>query len=265
MDSRVITKEFKIVYLLFFAATAALIAVYAFQSNYADVMYGFSNTITIAVAGCAVFSSFLALRKYWDNFRSHLARIWLGFTLGMFLWFLGELGWFIYTMILNIEIPYPSFADVFWLSGYIPLFIALLFYVDLFRPAITQRLFLGAGVIVASVSIITFPWLMMPVLVDPSGDLITRIVDFAYPSLDVLLLLEATLGLLVFSFTRLKNRVGAAWHLINAAILASVLGDITFSYTIINGIYYNGHPQELLFHVSYLLFALAFYVHSREL
>jgi len=94
---------------------------------------------------------------------------------------------------------------------------------------------------------------------------VTTSISFAYPSLDLLLFLVAVLGFLVFTFTRLKGRIGVAWLLMNAAILLNVLGDMTFSYTTLNDTYYNGHPQELLFHWGYLLFALAFYVHAREL
>jgi hypothetical protein len=243
-----------------------LTVVYAFQSFYPDFMYTFSNVVSPIIAGVAVLSSFFALRRYWENIRSRLSKIWLCFTLGMFLWFLGELGWAIYTMVLNVEIPYPSIADVFWLSGYVPLFIALLFYVKLIRPAISSNMFFVAGAIVAGVSVLTFLPLMLPVLAGASQqDLFTLSIGLAYPGLDLLLFLEAVLGLLVFTVTRLKSRVGMAWHFMNIAILFNVVADMAFSYTTQEDTYYNGHPSELLFHVGYLLFALAFYVHSKEL
>jgi len=116
------------------------------------------------------------------------------------------------------------------------------------------------------VSAAAFPPLMLPVLADTSQqDLVTLGISLAYPILDLALFLEAILGLLVFTVTSLKGRVGRAWHFMNAAILSNVVADMAFSYTTMEGTYYNGHPLELLFHVGYLLFALAFYVHSREL
>lgn len=169
-------------------------------------------------------------------------------------------------MVLNVEIPYPSIADVFWLSGYVPLFIALLLYVQLFQPAISERMFFVAGTIVVCVSAAAFPPLMLPVLRDTSQqDLVALSISLAYPSLDLLLFLEAILGLLVFTGTRLKGRVGTAWYFMNAAILLNVVADMTFSYFTFEDTYYNGHPQELLFHVGYLLFALAFYAFKRTL
>jgi len=195
-----------------------------------------------------------------------MSKIWFGFTFGMLLWFLGELGWAVYTTVLKVEIPYPSIADVFWLSGYVPLFVVLLLYVENFQHKISVKMFLVAGVIVAVMSAIVFSLLMIPVLAEASQqDFLTLSISLAYPGLDILLFLEAILGLLVFTVTRLKGRIGVAWLLMNTAIFANVLGDMTFSYFTLEGTYYNGHPQELLFHAGYLLFALAFFVHSKEL
>jgi len=267
-NPRTIKPNFRIAYLLCLITAIGLMVVYAFQSYYPDFMYTFSNVIAPVFAGMAVLTSFFALRRYWDNIGSRLSKIWLCFTLGMMLWFLGELGWAIYTMVLNIEIPYPSIADIFWLSGYVPLFIALLLYVHLLQPAISSKMFLGGAIIVASVSAPTFPLLIMPALSGASEqDFITLGVSLAYPSLDLALFLEAIVGLMVFTTTRLKGRVGKAWHFINVAILFNVVADMAFSYATLEAVdtYYNGHPLELLFHVGYLLFALAFYVHSREL
>lgn len=229
-------------------------------------MYTFSNISSPIIAGVAALSSFFALRRYWDKIGSRISRIWLCFTLGMLLWFLGELCWAVYAMFLNVEIPFPSIADVFWLSGYLPLFIALLLYVEIFQPAITVKLFLVAGAIVASMSAIIFSSLMIPVLANASQqDMVTLGVSLAYPALDLFLFLEAILGVSVFTISKLKGRIGVAWHFMNAAILLNVIADMAFSYTTLNNTYYDGHPLELLYHFGYMLFALAFYVHQKEL
>jgi len=265
-NPQAVRRGLKTAYLLCLMTAIGLTVVYSFQSFYPVFMHDFSDIFPPFVAGVAVLTSFFAMRRYWDYLGSRLSKIWLGFTLGMLLWFLGELGWAVYTMVLHVEIPYPSIADAFWLSGYVPLFIALLLYVENFQPKISVKMFLVAGVIVACMSAIVFSLLMIPVFADASQqDLVTLSISLAYPGLDIILFLEAVLGLLVFTVTRLKGRIGVAWLLINTAIFANVLGDMTFSYTTLNHTYYSGHPQELLFHWGYLLFALAFYVHSREL
>jgi len=183
----------------------------------------------------------------------------------MLLWFLGECGWAVYTMVLNIEIPYPSVADVFWLSGYVPLFIALLLYVQLLKPAISTKIFLWATAIDTSISVMVFSPIIIPILLEASGqDLGLTILNLAYPSLDIILFLTTLLGLLVLTTTRLKGRLGVAWHLMNTAILLNVFGDVAFAHTTSSETYYNGHPLELLFLYSYIFFTLAFYVHKKE-
>jgi len=146
--TQVTVSDFKIAYLLCLIIAIGVAMVYILQGFYPDFMYIFSNILSPSVAGAAVLSSFFALQRYWSNIGSRLSKIWLCFAFGMLLWFLGELGWTVYTMVLNVEIPYPSIADVFWLSGYVPLFIALLLYMRLLKPAISEKMFLGAGVIV---------------------------------------------------------------------------------------------------------------------
>jgi len=246
------------------SVATAIAVVYTFQGYYPDFMLALSNIFAPLMAGAAVATSFFALRRYWDTRSSRLSKIWLGFTLGMTLWFLGELGWAIYVLVLGIEIPYPSIADIFWLAGYVPLFIALNLYIRLFRPALFKRMYFVGAVIVSILSAAIFMVLAPPIL-QAEEDIVTKIVSIAYPALDLILFSEAILGLLIFTMTKLKGRIGVAWLFINAGILMNVIADILFSYTTLQGTYYDGHPLEMFFHWGYILFALGFYTHMKEL
>jgi len=237
---------------------------YLFQAYYADSMELITNVLAPLMAGLAVVSSVLALRRYWDNLWSRLSRIWLCFTLGMVLWFLGETTWAIYVLILNVEIPYPSIADVFWLAGYIPLFIALDLYVRLFRPALFKKMYFISAAVVSVVSTALFAVLAPPIIA-VEDNILTLSISLAYPALDLILLSEAILGLLIFTVTRLKGKIGGAWLLINAGIIMNVIGDMLFSYTTSQDTYFSGQPLDLFFNWGYILFALAFNTHMKEL
>jgi len=178
----------------------------------------------------------------------------------MAFWFLGETGWAIYTLVLGVEIPYPSIADVFWLSGYFPLFLALYWYVKTFGFVLSRRTLVILMTTVFVLSVLVSAVLITPIL-GAEEDSITMLVDFAYPLLDLVLFSVAVLGLAVF----LKGNLGKSWLLINAGILSNVGADILFSYMTAQETYYSGHPLELLFHFGYLLFLLAFYAHAKEL
>jgi len=216
------------------------------------------------MAGSAVVSAVLALKRYWENLWSKLSRIWLCFTLGMLLWFLGETTWAIYVLILNVEIPYPSIADAFWLIGYLPLFIAIDLYIRLFRPALFKKMYFISAAIVSALSIALFA-ILAPPIIAAEENILTLSISLAYPALDLILFAEAILGLLIFTVTRLKGRMGGAWFLINAGIIMNVIGDMLFGYATSQDTYCSGHPLDLFFYWGYILFALAFYTHMKEL
>lgn len=238
---------------------ASLTLIYAFQGYYPEFMAFFSNAFSPLIAGAAVISSGFSLQKYWHKIKEQFSVIWLCFTFGVFLWFIGESLWMGYTLVWGIEVPYPSVADAFWLAGYIPFFIALYLYVKLFGAALSKKML----AISMSASVI-FAFLISATLITPviraEKDLLTLIVDFAYPLFDVALLSVALLGLLIF----LNGKLGKSWLLINAGILCDTVADITFSYTTIHETYYNGHWLELLYHFGYIFFLLAFYLHVKE-
>jgi hypothetical protein len=237
--------------------------IYLFQSYYADSMTLISNIVAPLMAGSAVVSAVFAFKKYSKTFESWFFIIWLCFTLGMLLWFLREITWAIYVLILNVKTPYPSIADAFWLSGYVPLLTAIYFYVRHFRHPLFKKMYILCVAIDTAVSILLFAILVPPIIAAYKNPL-TLILSIAYPALDLILFSEAILGLLTFTVTMLKGWITKAWLLINAGIVMKVIGDLLFGYTNSQNIYFNGHPLELFFYWGYILFALAFYTYMKE-
>jgi hypothetical protein len=233
--------------------------VYVFQGFYPEFISPLSNALFPVVASAAVFSSVFALRKYGPKLNKFLM-IWMCFTVGMTLWFLGELSWAIYTFLLNVEIPYPSIADIFWLGGYIPLLIALFVYSRLFVSVLSNRKKALIAAIIIILGVLVSAALIIPIM-GVEENLATLIIDLAYPLLDIALLSMALVGLAIFQ----KGGLGKSWLWIILGIMLNVAGDMIFSYTTAQGTYYNGHLSELLFIYGYLFFTIAFYVHTKEL
>lgn len=247
------------IYMVSLLIIAGLIALYAFQGYYPDFIVFFSNAFPPLIAGAAVIVSGISLEKYWRRITDKFSAIWLYFTCGLFLWFMGEAVWAGYTLILGVELPYPSAADVFWLAGYILFFIALCLYVKLFGGALTRKtLALSLAATFFLTSFVAFA-LLTPVL-EAGDDVVTTSLNIAYPLLDLALFSVAHLGLIIFW----KGKLGKAWLLINAAIAVDVFADILFSYANVQGVYYSGHMLDVLFQIAYLLYLVAFYVHAKE-
>ncbi|MEM3578625.1 MAG: hypothetical protein QXL54_00160 [Candidatus Bathyarchaeia archaeon] len=233
---------------------------YVFQGYYPDFMYIFSNAFPPAISGVAVVVSGFSLERYWRKAKSSFSKAWLYFTAGLFLWFMGETVWAGYTLILGVEIPYPSVADVFWLAGYILFFIALYLYVKIFGGALTKKTLAASMAATVVLTIIVTGVLLTPILW-VEEDPVALVADFAYPLFDLALFSVAHLGLIVFW----KGKLGKSWLFINAAIAMDACADIIFSYATAHGTYYSGHILELLYHFGYLFFILAFYLHAKEL
>jgi len=252
----------KIPYILSMLLGLVLTIIYIFQAKYPDSMYVFSNAFPPVIAGAAVVFAGLALKKYWGRPDDKFSRIWLAFTLGMIFWFLGELGWAIYTLALNVEVPYPSVADAAWIIGYIPLFAAFHGYVRNFQFTISRKLYRIGAIVINLVCLASFAYFVTPVFADMAGkEALTIAFDIAYPALDLCLLGYALLALLIF----MRGRIAFAWALISSAVFMFALADMLFTYTTLQGSYFSGHPLELAFHFGYILYALAFYVHTKEL
>lgn len=241
-----------------------LALIYTFESCYMGFMGFLSHIFSSSIAGASAATSIFALKKYWEGLDSRLTRVWLYFALGLILLFLGELTRGIYALALNVAIPYPSIADAFWLVSYIPFLSALISYLSLVQPAISKRI-REVSYATVLVNATVFSYLFIIPAAFSEGNTLTRIINIAYPSLDLILLAFSIEGLLVFTTTRLKGKIDKVWILLNAGILMKVIADSLFSYATAKNTYYNGHPLELFFQFGYLSFLTAFYIHTKEL
>jgi hypothetical protein len=242
-----------------FAATAAVV-VFIFQGSYQSSYGTTVDLLTDVFAGGAFVSAGVSLARYEIGFGTRSGKVWWSFTVGIFLWFLGEITWSAYTYILKVPIPYPSVADVFYFSGYFPLFIGFYLYVTYFKQAFSRRISLVALVTILASASIVFVFLISPVLAS-SEAVLEKFFDFAYPLMDLLLLSTAIVGLGLL----VRGRLGIAWLLFTAGILLNVFGDLLFSYSTIQGTYYNGSLPDLFFLEGYVAFGMAFFLHRKEL
>lgn len=241
------------------AASVIIAILYAYGQWNLDFLYVLSNGLPPILAFAAVMMSVMGGVKLGIARNDRWVLIWLGYTLGLFFWFLGEFTWAVYSLVLSVPIPYPSIADGFWIFGYPFFFIALLLQSWPFRAALTSK---QTAVGLVSMSVITagvLAVLVPPVLVG-TEEFLTKLVSLAYPLLDVLLLAVAVPVFMLF-------REGTLWKpslFIVLGIILTLVADIFFSLTTLNGTYYNGHPLELFFHWSYLAFTLGFYLRLKR-
>lgn len=157
---------------------------------------------------------------------------WRLLAAGSVAFFLAQLSYAPYQLVLNQDPPFPSLADVLFMLAY-PLFVAALFaflrgYEEAGYPVGTARArWALAGAVAAACAVVGW-FVLRPVILGPSSGL-EKLLNVAYPVLDFVLLVPTALLMRM----TLSMRGGAAWQMW-AALLGGFLflsvGDILFAY-----------------------------------
>jgi len=247
-------------YLITSAILLLVTAVFGFQSFYPKSIGPISNVLPSVLAGAAFVSAGLCVRKYGLKLSENFARIWFLFALGPACWLIAEITWAAYYFFLNIPIPYPSIADIFYLAAYVPLSIGVFMYFRAFSGALTRRRLIASVGTIAAATILVFTF-VIPTELSIGNPPVETITDLAYPALDLVLFSLAVLSLAIF----LGGSIGKWWILLAGAIILDIIADEYFLYLEAKGTYYNGSFDDLIYLWAYLIFALAFYVHKKEL
>lgn len=187
------------------------------------------------------------------HLRQRLRSVHFGFFLAILLWFLGECTWSIYGVVLGVQVPYPSIADVFYLTGYIPAFVSILGFMRIFQKLVTPLKKIVSLLVALLILGVTIVFLLTPLSVS-SSPVFVKAFDLAYPVLDAVLMALVMMRLIAFIGTSL----GRPWTWIFCGLLLYSFADIIFSWGTLAGWYYSGHPIELLWLYGYLALALGF-------
>jgi diguanylate cyclase len=230
---------------------AILISVAYFLLQSSELLAPLTDCAFVLASGFCSILVFLAIREW--GFRGKFGVVYLGLFLGMLLWFLGDTAWTIYAIALQIEIPYPSFADILYLAGYVPIAAGIIQFLWTFRTGLrNERTFIALGVGILSIGL-TYAFLIGP-LVGSTEDFLTKSYDVAYPVLDSLLVVLAVFMFFLFS----GGKMAGAWFWISLGLFLTALADMTFSLGTLQGWYFSGHPIELIQFWGYIALALGF-------
>ena len=228
---------------------AALVTVTYFSLQSSELLIPVTDYVFVLASGICSILAFLATRHW--GFRGKAGLVHLGLFLGIFLWFLGDTAWAIYETVLQIEIPYPSLADVFYLVGYIPIAIVITQFLWAFRAGLKRQMaFVALGVGLLFLGLM-YAFLIGPLVVS-TEDFLAKSYDVAYPVLDSMLVVLAIFMFFVFR----GGKIAGAWVWIILGLLLTALADIAFSLGSLQGWYYSGHPIELIQFWGYIGLAL---------
>lgn len=243
------------------SVAAAIGVAYILAQSDHGFLYLLSNGLPPILAFVAFAFALAGLMRYGVRTKDRFSTAWLGYTLGVLFWFLGESTWAVYALVYSNPDPFPSIADGFWLAGYAPLICAVVIQGWPFRGFIFSRRILtivSMTLISAGVLLVA---LIPPTFAANNGqDLVSAAVGFAYPLLDVTLLAIALPILFLYG----KGTFWRPFLFVTVGLILTFLGDVLFTWTSLNGTYYDGNYLELLFHWSYLTLTYGFYLRFRS-
>jgi len=247
-------------YFVWLFLAISTMSVFSFQNFYFSEIGLITNTVEPASICGAFIVSLLCARRYGFKLKERLFdRIWSLIMVGMGLWAAANVVWST-DYFLGIAVPYPGLSDYFYLGADVPLAAALIMYFRPFSAALTlRRLAICALVIAVSAGIIIgFVMRSEFAITQP---LTSTITDLLYPITDIILMSLTILNLAIF----IGGTISKWWIMFGAGIVFYIIADELFLYQNSQGTYYNGSSSDIAYVLSYLVFALAYYVHRREL
>lgn len=184
-----------------------------------------------------------------SGWKSSVGQELLSISLGMIGFAIGLFIWCYYNLILKVDIPYPSYADVFFIL-YIPFLVyGIMHYLRGVGILITKSiLFESCGIFIISIFITYF---ITPHQEPSYSVILSQMFDFFYLLGDAFLI---TLGIMLIRLT--KGKIHKSFFYFIGALLVMAFADFLFAQRAADNTYWNGDISDLLFALSGLLFCL---------
>ena len=201
--------------------------------------------------------------RAWGGLKSALGRAVTLLSLGTLTWSLGMLAWNYYIFIAMVEVPYPSFADAFFILSW-PLWALGVFFLSRATGVkFDLRQSKGKALVVAVPLIAIIASYYMLVVVARGGEFDLEgasgwklFFDLFYPIGTAVIL---ALALTFFSLS--AEFLGGVYKkpivILILGFLANYLSDFTFSLTTTNETYFNGHFVDIFFLTAMYLLSVS--------
>ncbi|AEV73974.1 diguanylate cyclase (GGDEF) domain-containing protein [Mycolicibacterium rhodesiae NBB3] len=213
-----------------------------------DVLMVVSDVGSLVVEALAFVCIMLAVAS--TSGRQRMA--WVALAAGLASWFVGDAIWAIYELGLEVEVPFPSLADVGYLLYYVFAFIVLVMLPTGNSGVTVARLFLDGQLM--AVSLFALAWVsgLDDVVAAGGTDPLSFALLLFYPLADVALFTMAALML-----TRAGPGQRLTISLLATGIAALAIADSIFVYLDIHGIYLSGNVIDVLWAGGLALMAAA--------
>jgi len=230
----------RIAILSLFALSVASAALLGFGVLSEEAAFNFSQIIYVIVpagAGIVVIGAAMTRKG-----RSKVA--WLTIGAGALAWGIGEIIWVYYEAILKVEVPYPGWADVFYVLGYPLMFVGILLLPHV-KPGRLERVRLSLDAVAGSIAVAAIMWVTYlgdQIYLDPEVGFLEQFINIMYPLGDVFLLI----GLMILAVRRSSRRFDIRLLALSVGLIISFFADLIYIFQVEADTYISGGKLDAL-------------------
>jgi hypothetical protein len=234
---------------LAFALFLANLMLYLYQPL-GENFYIIGDSLVTILALLTVLAGFYAFRLH--GFRSTQGKALFFMAAGVFFWFLGELTWGIYEIVLA-ETPVASIADLFWFIGY-PMFLMGLYYIFRIPSSMPSRrrlaILVPAVVLVFSLMVyLALPTLAASISAEEKMATAGYVIGDAFVLAGIMFAIACLWG----------SRFAKPWGIIFLSMAVLTIADIFYSSFF--SVYETGNLIDILWNTGYMFFTFGFIYH----
>lgn len=224
------------------------------QEGYENNLYGAIYPLLALLGGI----NGLVLSGSYGGFSSVMGRGIIFLSLALLGQAFGQFTWSYYTIIANVEVPYPSIADIGYFSVIPFNILAMLSFAKASGATLSLKTITGslqAFVIPLALVVLAYALFLTGQEADFS-DPIRAFLDFGYP------LGEAVyISLAILTFLLSKKWLGGLMRskilFVIFAFVMQFLTDYFFLFSVSREFYYNAGPVDLMYTTSFAIYSLA--------
>lgn len=189
-------------------------------------------------------------------------KAWLLILAGIFLYAVAEITYAILELIVKKDMneTFPSLADIFWCTGYIPLLwgMGMMFigYKQSGFPLGNVKLYGILSVIVLILFAVIFYYVLIPIFQDPETTGLQLFFSMYYPIADIIIVIPALVLMYITSLFG-RGKISLPWRYLAIGFFSFTIADLLYSYQVWQGIYTGGSLIDLFWNIGYLIMALA--------
>ena len=226
-----IKSKLRILLPLVFVVAIINIIVYIWgQTNIAssETLYSYYSNLMTLMWSFLTFLTFLSVAVLF-GLKTIPGKIWLFLSLGIMFWFLGDVIWAYYELILELPSPFPSIADYAYSIGYPLLFVGIIMQVRSINIKLPKLELFVIILVQSIITVLVFILLIFPIAQEEITEDFTATQLFwsiFYPCGDLILLLGALLLISKYK----GGDFSKVWLLLAIGLLIVVAADLVFSY-----------------------------------